>query len=75
MISLQEIVAEVSALEKQRDKLEDELKKVLPLSLPPFALLKGCIVIILNLSLDFQAGTRVYLTTDHQHLFSSCLLF
>jgi hypothetical protein len=63
LISFQEIVAEVSALERQRDKLEAELKMVLPLSLslPCFALFKGCIVIILKLSLDFQAGSmRVY---------------
>jgi hypothetical protein len=63
LISFQEIVAEVSALEKQRDKLEAELKMVLPLSLslPRFALFKGCIIIILKLSSDFQAGSmRVY---------------
>jgi len=39
LISFQEIVAEVSALERQRDKLEAELKMVLPLSLSLFPVL------------------------------------
>jgi hypothetical protein len=79
LISFQEIVAEVSALEKQRDKLEAELKMVLPLSLSLSSLF--CFVQRVhchNFEIKFGFSSWKYesiLTTDHQYLFSSCLLF